>query len=382
MPKQPAHIPLTRPSAPPFSVVAPHLQKVAAGGFWTNAGYVRKLEQRTEKLLGVPQAVAVSSATSGLMLVTRLLGLTGEVIVPSFTFFAGVLPLLWNNLTPVFCDCDPETFNPDPQSIARLITKKTSAIIAVHVFGCPAAVSALTRLAKKHNLRLIFDAAHGFGASYRGKPLGNYGDAEVFSLSPTKLAPAGEGGIITTRSADLAKELKIARDYGNPGDYDCRLVGMNARMSEFNAVFGWVSLQRLPQLAERRRKLAERYKTRLGGLPGLKFQKIPPDCLSSYKDFSILIDPAPECAGAGFTRDDLAAFLAERHIDTRRYFYPPVHRQKVFRKYRRKNQQLPITDYVTDNILSLPLYSHQKTAEIDRVIRTVELCYQKYHGRA
>ena len=373
MARRPAHIPLTRPSAPPFTVVAPHLKKVADSGFWTNAVYVRKLEQRAEKLLDVPYAVAVSSATSGLMLVTRLLGLTGEVIVPSFTFFATALPLLWHNLVPVYCDCDPETFNADPKSVERLITKKTSAIIAVHVFGCPADVSALTRVAKKHGLRLIFDAAHGFGAAYRGKPLGNYGDAEVFSLSPTKLAPAGEGGIITTRSAELAKELKIARDYGNPGDYDCRIVGLNARLSEFNAVFGWAALQRLPRMAERRRKLAERYKTQLAGLPGLKFQKIPPDCLSSFKDFSVLIDP-PQ---AGFTRDDLAAFLTEQRIDTRKYFYPPVHRQKIFSHYHRKNQHLPITDYVTDHILSLPLYSHQKTAEIDRVIRTIELCYRK-----
>lgn len=376
MPKQPAHIPLTRPSAPPFTVVAPHLKKVAASGFWTNATYVRKLEERAEKLLGIPHAVAVSSATSGLMLVTRLLGLTGEVIVPSFTFFASALPLLWNNLTPVFCDCDPETYNADPASIERLITKKTSAIIGVHVFGCPADISALTRVAKKYKLRLIFDAAHGFGASYKNKPLGRYGDAEVFSLSPTKLAPAGEGGIVTTRSAELAKELKIARDYGNPGDYDCRIVGLNARMSEFNAVFGWASLQRLPQLAKRRRDLAQRYITRLSGLPGLKFQKIPPGCLSSFKDFSVLIDPEQ----AGFTRENLATFLAKQHIDTRRYFYPPVHEQKVFRPYHRKSHSLPITEYVTNNILSLPLYSHQKTAEIDQVIRTVKDCFRKYHA--
>jgi dTDP-4-amino-4,6-dideoxygalactose transaminase len=333
MPKQPAHIPLTRPSTAPFSTVVPHLRKAAASGFLTNAEYVGKLEQRAEKLLGVPHAVAVSSATSGLMLVSRLFGLTGEVIVPSFTFFATVLPLLWNNLTPVFCDCDRETFNIDPTSVERLITKKTSAV-------------------------------------------GGYGDAEIFSLSPTKLAPAGEGGIITTRSKKLAEELKIARDYGNPGDYDCSMVGLNARLSEFNAVFGWAALQRLPKMAERRLKLVERYKTRLAGLPGLSFQKIPRVAVSSYKDLSIIIDPTQ----AGFTRNDLAVFLAEKCIDTRKYFYPPVHRQKVFRRFFKKNQRLPITNYVTENILSLPLYSHQKTAEVDRVIRAVEARYRKYNG--
>lgn len=376
MPKQPAHIPLTRPSTAPFSTVAPHVQKAAASGFLTNAEYVGKLEKRAASILHVPHAVAVSSATSGLMLVCRLLGLTGEIIVPSFTFFASVLPLLWNNLTPVFCDCDPETFNADPHSIERLITGKTSAILAVHVFGCPADVAALSRVARKHNLQLFYDAAHGFGSSYRGKPLGGYGDAEIFSLSPTKLAPAGEGGIITTHSQKLADELKIARDYGNPGDYDCSIVGLNARLSEFNAIYGWAALQRLPKMAARRRKLAERYKTRLAGLPGLAFQKIPRAAQSSYKDFSIIIDPQK----AGFTRDDLAVFLAGERIDSRKYFYPPVHRQKVFRHFYKKHQRLPITDYVTENILSLPLYSHQKVAEVDLVIRAVKACYQKYHG--
>lgn len=370
------HIPLTRPSMPPFSAVAPHLRKVAASGFLTNAEYVRKLEKRAAELLLVPHAVAVSSATSGLMLVCRLLGLTGEVIVPSFTFIATVQALLWNNLIPVFCDCAPETFAADPASVERLITRRTSAILAVHVFGNPADVAALSRIAKKHRLRLIFDAAHGFGASYRGRPLGANGDAEVFSLSPTKLVPAGEGGVVTTRSRDLAGQLKIARDYGNPGDYNCRIIGLNARLPEWNAVFGWIALQRLSKLAERRRKLVSRYKKKLAGLPGLSFQRIPRASVSSYKDFSILLDPRQ----AGFHRDVLASFLAEHNIDTRKYFFPPIHRQDAFRAFVKRGQRFPVTDYVAENILCLPLYSHQKVAEIDRVVRTIEACYREYGG--
>ena len=368
------HIPLTRPTTPPFAEVAPHLEKVAASGFLTNAEYVRKLEARAVRMLDVPHAVAVSSATSGLMLACRLLGLTGEVIVPSFTFFATADALLWNNLTPVFCDCGPETFNADPQSVERLITRKTSAILAVHVFGNPAEIGALTRIARAHRLKLIFDAAHGFGAAYKGGPLGKYGDAEVFSLSPTKLAPAGEGGIVTTRNRRLAAELKVARDYGNPGDYNCRIVGLNARMAEWNAVFGWAALGRLPRLAAHRRKLVERYKRGLAGLPGLTFQRIPDSNVSSFKDFCVLIDP---CA-SGFTRDELADFLARRNIDSRRYFFPPVHRQTAFRRFVQRGQRLPVTDFVSDNILALPLYSHQAAAEVDRVMETVFRCYRKY----
>lgn len=369
------HIPLTRPSTPPFAEVAPHLKKVAASGFLTNAGYVRKLEDRAARMLDVPHVVAVSSATSGLILTCKLLGLTGEVIVPSFTFFATVHGLVWNNLTPVFCDCDPQTFNADPESVERMITRRTSAILAVHVFGNPANIAALARIAREHKLKLLFDAAHGFGSAYRAKPLGRYGDAEVFSLSPTKLAPAGEGGIVTTRSRKLANELKVARDYGNPGDYNCSFVGLNARMAEWNAVFGWAALNRMPQLAHRRRRLAERYKKNLAGLPGLSFQSIPENHLSSFKDFVIMVDPRR----AGLSRDDLAQFLAARNIDTRRYFFPPVHRQTAFRRFAKRGQKLPVTDFVSRNILALPLYSHQQTAEIDRVVQTVIACYRK-HG--
>jgi len=371
-----SHIPLTRPSTVPFSAIESHLKKAARSGFLTNAEYVRKLEKRAADLVGVPHAVAVSSATSGLMLVCRLLGLTGEVIVPSFTFFATVQALLWNNLTPVFCDCDPETFNADPVSIERLITRKTSAILAVHIFGNSADITALARVAKKHNLRLIFDAAHGFGASYRGKPLGRNGEAEVFSLTPTKLAPAGEGGIVTTRSKKLAEQLKIARDYGNPGDYNCRMIGLNARMAEWNAIFGWAALKRLPKLAERRRKLVERYKKKLAGLPGLSFQRIPATNVSSFKDFSVLIDRRQ----AGFNRDILADFLDRHHIDSRKYFFPPVHRQDAFRRFTKQGQKLPMTEHIAANILCLPLYSHQKVAEIDRVVETIIRCYRRSSG--
>jgi dTDP-4-amino-4,6-dideoxygalactose transaminase len=246
----------------------------------------------------------------------------------------------------------------------------------VHVFGCPANIRVLAKIARKHNLKLIFDSAHGFGASYHGNPLGRNGEAEVFSLTPTKLAPAGEGGIVATRSKALADELKIARDYGNPGDYDCAMQGMNARLCEWSAVFGWEALQRLPRLAERRRALVERYRHKLNDLPGLRFQHIPKGRVSSYKDLSIVIDPAK----AGFNRDQLAGFLRERNIDSRMYFSPPVHRQKVFQPFHKRNQLLPVTDQIAENIISLPLYSHQKVAEVNRVAKTIHECYRQYAG--
>ncbi len=370
------HIPLTRPSTAPFSRVAPHLKRVAESGFLTNSVYVRKLEDRARELLQVPHAVAVSSATSGLMLVAKLLDLRGEVILPSFTFFATAVSLLWNQLTPVFCDCDDSTYTIDPDSVEDRITRKTSAILGVHVFGCPANIRALTRIADKHNLKLIFDSAHGFGASYHGTPLGGNGDAEVFSLTPTKLAPAGEGGIITTRSRELADQLRIARDYGNPGDYDCVVQGMNARLCEWSAVFGWEALRRLPKLAERRRKLVARYQEKLADMPGIRFQQIPNECVSSYKDLSLLVIPEE----AGFTRDQLAAYLKKRNIDTRLYFYPPVHQQTLFRRYHQAKRPLPVTEYVAENIISIPLYSHQKVAEVDRVAKAIREFHRSRHA--
>jgi dTDP-4-amino-4,6-dideoxygalactose transaminase len=197
-------IPITKPTLRPYASYAPFFKASIESGMLTTNKNVREFEKRTARYLGVKHCVAVSTCTSGLMLVMKGLGLKGEVILPSFTFSASGHPLMWSGLTPVFAEIKKGTYELDPKSVEKLITKKTSAILATHVFGVPCDIEPLKKLAKKHNLKLIFDAAHAFGSSYKGVKVGNFGDAEVFSCSPTKVLTTGEGGIVATNNAAFA----------------------------------------------------------------------------------------------------------------------------------------------------------------------------------
>lgn len=358
-----ALLPITQPTVPPAHRVLRRLAAVLGSGMLTNAGQVRELEALAQRLLQAPQAVAVNSCTSGLILVLRALKLTGEVIIPAFTFHATAHAALWNNLRPVFVDCDPHSYNLDPQAVARAVTSRTSAVLAVHIFGAPADISGLQRVCRRHRLKLIFDAAHGFGARYRGRALGGFGDAAVFSMSPTKLATGGEAGIVTTRDEALAQDVRVLRNYGDSGNNDCAVSGLCARLSEANAALAIESLRQLEPNVRRRQKLALRYRARLGKLPGLAFQVIANRDRSCFKDFSILIDPRK----FGLNRDELAAALLAENITVRRYFHPPVHRQEAFRGAINFGKNLEHTDRVSSNILSLPLSSHTPAAHIDRI---------------
>ena len=232
-------------------------------GLITNADIVGKFEAAVAERLQVKHCIAVSSCTSGLMMSLRGLGVTGEVIIPSFTFFATGHSARWNGLTPVFADCDPDTWNVDVADVERKITERTRALLIVHLYGNPANVEALTKIAQKHNLKLIFDGAHAFGSQYQGKPIGSFGDAEVFSLSPTKLLVAGEGGLVTTNDASLAKAIRLMRNYGDSGSYDPDWIGMNARMSEFNAALGLTGLAEVDDRVRRRNQIARMYDEQL-----------------------------------------------------------------------------------------------------------------------
>ncbi len=360
-------IPITRPTLEPFAAYAPLFKKTIESGMLTTASHVREFEKRTASYLRVKYCVATSSCTAGLMLVCKGLGLTGEVIVPSFTFSASALPLLWNNLTPVFADINPDTYTVDPKQVEKLITKKTSAILATHVFGIPANVKSLSNIARKHKLKLIFDAAHAFGSTLKGKHIGVFGDAEVFSCSPTKVLTTGEGGIVATNNKTLAEFVCKGRNYGDDGSSDIVFAGLNARMPELSAAIGLRSLQKLPDNLKRRR-VAARYLTAqmLKIEPKLRFQTVPADVETTYKDLSVHIDPQT----LGYTRDHLYEFFSARGIITRKYFYPPLHRMRAYKAHHDSARALPVTEYVAKNALSLPMYAHLTKADMDRIIKT------------
>ncbi len=353
------------PLLPPLDEVLEDYRSAYESGVITNAGCTKRFEEGAAAYLGAQDCVAVSSCTSGLMMVMRALELTGEVIVPSFTFFATGHAIRWNHLTPVLADCHRETWNVDLADVERKITPRTSAIVAVHMYGNPADVEGLAALAQKHDLKLIFDAAHGFGSKHGDRYVGQFGDAEVFSLSPTKLLVAGEGGLVATADPALARAIRLMRNYGDDGSYDPLHIGMNARMPEFNAALGLRGLPLVESKVARRNQVAALYTDGLRGLPGVSFQQVKPGDRNTYKDYSIHVD-APQF---GCTRDQLAMALLAENIETKKYFYPPLHKQTLYRQF--DLSPLPNTEAVTENVLSLPIYELLPDSTIDRIIDTI-----------
>lgn len=346
-------IAIVKPVLPAVSTLSGGLDEILSSGMVTKGPYLARFEHAVAEHLGVKNAVAVSSCTTGLMLSYKGLGLTGDVLVPSFTFMATVSALVWNDLRPVFVDVDRDTTNISVEDAEAALTPETSAIVAVHNFGNPAEIEALEAFARKHSLKLIFDAAHGFGALYQGKPVGSQGDAHSFSLSPTKLLITGEGGIVSTNDDALAESIRVGREYGNSGNYDSLFAGMNARMPEFNALLGLRGLDMLEDAARTRNETAALYHEGLGCLPGIGFQQARPGNRISYKDFSVTVDPAE----FGLTRDELAEALAAENIDTRKYYEPPVHRHIAYRSYY-DGRPLPNTDYLAARSLSFPMWTN------------------------
>jgi dTDP-4-amino-4,6-dideoxygalactose transaminase len=298
-------------------------------------------------------------------LVLRVLELEGEVILPSFTFFATGHAVLWNGLQPVFADCEPASWNLDPARVAELIGPRTAAIVAVHMYGNPANTDALEALARQRGLKLIFDAAHALGSRREGRPVGSFGDAEVFSLSPTKLLVAGEGGIVATHDSDLACRLRAARNYGDTGNYDPLVLGLNARLTELNALLALHGLAHLEEQLRRRNAIATRFTSGLRALPGIGFQKVRPQDESTYKDFSILIDSDQ----FGVTRDALGLALVAENVEVKKYFYPPLHQQKLYRTFHTNG--LAATERISQSVLSLPIYAGLADETMDRLIEAI-----------
>jgi dTDP-4-amino-4,6-dideoxygalactose transaminase len=356
-------IPLARPGVADPAKVARRIESVVRSGILTNGPYVRELERRAAEYLRVRHCIAVASCTSGLMLALRAAELTGEVVVPSFTFAATAHAVTWNGLRPVFADIEPDGLTLDPEAVRHAIGMRTSAIMATHVYGTPADIDALETIAEEHGIPVFFDAAHAFGSLHGDRRVGGFGTAEVFSLSPTKVVVAGEGGIVATNDDVVAERCRIGRDYGNPGDYDCRLVGLNARMSELHAVVALASLEDLDERLEERNRIAGEYREALSELFGIGFPSIRAGDRSTYKDFTVLVHPEL----AGTTADQVAAALRTEGIETKRYYDPPVHRMRSYRFLGSAAQGLPVTEFAAERALTLPLWTGLGETEIGRV---------------
>jgi dTDP-4-amino-4,6-dideoxygalactose transaminase len=327
------------------------LNEVLDARWLTNNGrFVREFEDRLADYLQVGHCVAVCNATIGLEIAARALGLQGEVIVPSFTFVATAHALQWLGLTPVFCDIDAATHNIDPACAASLVTERTSAIVGVHVWGRPCDVEALQRVASDHHLNLVFDAAHALGCTHRGTPIGNFGDAEVFSFHATKVMNAFEGGAICTNDAGLANQLRLMRNFGFTGYDSVEVGGTNAKMTEVSAAMGITSLESIDAFIDANHRNHRLYREQLAGVPGLRVVAYPDGERSNYQYVIVEVDAEQ----TGVSRDLLVRVLHAENILARRYFYPGCHQMKPYAERANGRAEMPNTEHLAARAMALP----------------------------
>jgi dTDP-4-amino-4,6-dideoxygalactose transaminase len=336
----------------------------------TNHGpVVREFERQLACLTETRHAIAVCNATQGLQVAAHACGLTGEVIVPAFTFIATAHALSWIGLTPVFADVDAATHTLDPAQIERLITPRTSAILATHLWGTPCQTDALADLARRHRLQVLYDAAHAFGCSHQGRMLGSFGRAEVFSFHATKFVNAAEGGAITTDDDELAARMRRMVSFGFE-DYDrVADLGTNAKMNELSAALGLTSLARTEELIAINRANYRAYRAGLAGLAGVR---LLPYAEAEQRNYQYVV---LEIAGAALTRDELLEILWAEGVKARRYFFPGCHRMEPYRSRRagaRSKRTLPVTERLANSVLVLPTGAAVSATDIARLCQLLE----------
>jgi dTDP-4-amino-4,6-dideoxygalactose transaminase len=317
----------------------------------TNDGpLVREFEQAVAQAVDVPHCIAMCNGTVALEIAIRAAGLHGQVIVSPFTFVATAHALQWQRIKPVFCDIDPDTHNIDPDRVEELITPHTTGILAVHLWGRPAPVDALTAIAERHGLRLLFDAAHAFGCSHGGRMIGGFGTAEVLSFHATKFVNSFEGGAVVTTDPEVADVARLMRNHGF-ADYDLVThVGTNGKLSEVAAAMGLTSLESADQFVDANRRNHEAYRTGLAGVDGIQLLTYDEVERCNWQYAVILVgDDAP------LSRDELQRVLWAENVQARRYFYPGCHRMEPYRSlFPDLVARLPQTERVARQVLALP----------------------------
>ena len=314
-----------KPNLPNKRLVLENFSQILENGRLTNNGpMVQELEGRIQDYLGVKHCICVCNATIGLELVQRALDLSGEVIIPSFTFIATANSLRWQRVDPVFCDIRLEDHLIDSEKLIGLITPRTSAILAVPIWGQAHNYEILESIAKKNGLKLIFDSAHAFGCKFRDQFLGGFGDAEVFSFHATKVFSTGEGGGITTNSDSLAKKLRLMRNFGFTNYDRTESIGTNAKMSEFSAGYGLAHFQELDGIINHNRIIHQAYLNEFADLQDISFlQYAPPTSSTNYQYCVACVSDE--------IRDPLVDYFHERKVLLRKYFHPGCHRLEPYR---------------------------------------------------
>lgn len=316
-----------------------------------NGPLVQEFERKIEEFIGVKHCIAMANGTIALEIAIRALEMNGEVIVPSFTFIATVHALKWQGIDPVFCDIDERTHNIDPEKIESLITQDTTGIIATHIWGRPCNIEFLADIANRNNLKLIFDAAHAFGCSYKGKMIGQFGNAEVFSFHATKFFNTLEGGAVVTNNDSLAKKIRLMKNFGFSKMDNVVYIGTNGKMNEISAAMGLTSFESIDKLISKNRSNYNLYENLLSNITGLKTIKYD---LKEKNNFQYIVIEINE-EKFGVTRDVVLNILHQENIRTRRYFFPGCHNMEPYSStISADNYYLPKTDELTKKVLLLP----------------------------
>lgn len=359
----PCHV--GRPNVAGRSAFLERIDELLDRRWLTNRGpLVRELEEALRRRCEVAHCISVCNGTSGLQVAARALGLSGEVIVPSFTFVATAHALEWLGIEPVFCDIDPVSYTLDPKKVVERITPRTSGIVGVHLWGRPCDTQALEKIAAEHRLRLIFDAAHAFGVSTRGRMIGSFGDCEVMSFHATKYFHTFEGGAVTTDDDDLAETLRLMSNHGFSGYDEVISLGTNAKMSELSAAMGLTMLEQLDEIVEHNRFTHEGYARRLGSMKGVKLLEYEPHGEANYQFIVCEID-AEE---AGIERDRIVEVLHAENVLARRYFHPGCHRMKPYSdRPARRGEDLRVTEALCERVLCLPAGLAADAQTVERI---------------
>ena len=357
---------VTKSSMPEFEEYIEEIRELWDTHWLTNMGTKHKnLESQLLYYLNVPNITLFTNGHLALECIIAALDLRGEVITTPFTFASTTHAIVRNGLKPVFCDINPDDYTIDVEKIESLITEKTSAIIPVHVYGNVCDIEAIDRIAKKHNLKVIYDAAHTFGVTVNGQGVGTFGDASMFSFHATKVFNTIEGGAVTYNDSSIKQVLNDLKNFGITGPETVECVGGNAKMNEFQAAMGICNLRHVDKEIEKRKVVVDRYIENLDKIKGIKLSKGQAGVKPNYAYFPVLFD------GYKKTRDEIFEELKTQDIIARKYFYPLINDFDCYKdKY--SSDDTPVAKYIADRVLTLPLYADLDFKTIDRICEIIK----------
>ena len=358
---------VTRSSMPSMEEYIEEIRSIWDSHWLTNMGEKHKaLQAELQKYMGVPAVELLTNGHMALELSLQAMNLQGEVITTPFTFASTTHAIVRNGLEPVFCDIDPETYTMDVTRIERLITDRTCAILPVHVYGNVCNIEEIECIAHKYGLKVLYDAAHTFGETYKGQGIGNFGDASCFSFHATKVFNTIEGGAVCYRDPDMGRRLYELKNFGIHGPEEVDAVGANAKMNEFCAAMGLCNLRRVDEEIAKRRAVVERYREHLEGVDGLCLNVQQPEVRSNYAYFPVVFDENL----FGASRNEVMDALAQNGIGARKYFYPLTNTFECFHgKY--DVDATPVALHVAKRVLTLPLYADLSVEDVDRICKIV-----------